>query len=168
MISPEKTSAVIGDGFLWCGVNLRAPGRRYTDYQMAQWCWRAGTCGLHPPGTTCAKACRIIGGDLHLPGKLRNMSGLSEERLTFLTVAFWPQAPRASLVNCEQGGITLPAIPGAFTSLLSPLAASLSQSPFWNWLGRFPPCPRICLHDIIANASPISPARPSEFSFSPP
>lgn len=121
----------MGDGFLWCGINLKAPGRRYTDYQdgtvtLKGWhVWVASS--WHDMRK---KACRIIGGDLHLPGKLRNTSGLGEERLTFLTVAFWPQAPRASLVNCEQGGITLPAIPGAFTSLLSPLAASLSRSPF--------------------------------------
>lgn len=33
--------------------------------------------------------------------------------------------------------------------------------------GQFPPCSRICLHNLIANASPISPAPASEFSSTP-
>lgn len=125
-------------------------------------------CGMNPPGTARAKARKIIGSSIFTcPEKLRNTSGGGEERLTFPVLA---ADSEASLVNCDRGGITLPAAaPGALhlAALTTGSHRCRGLHPGIGWVD-FHPRPRVCLHNIIANASPISPAGPSGFSFSPP
>lgn len=90
---------------------------------------------------------------------------LKKEAVSSFPSATFPYSIQAYLLNCIWSGITLPpcSAPRASALVLANGSLTLTIS-ILKRQGQFPPCSRICLHNLIAEASPVTTAPASEFS----